>query len=218
MNVCILIKENKNIIMQILKESIKNEILKAASQEFNEKGFQAASMRRIAANAGITPGNIYRYFSSKEVLLNAVVTPIMTDLSQALMECTDGKLKFFTYSNEVLQKNEKFSIDIRKFSKKFIEINEKNEAGMSFISKNENYRNKMKEWLTAALNSYFMGRRTKTNEELVKIMSSIASISLIASVTECLRFADQCKKMNIEQSEIVYECITSIIEKEENRI
>jgi len=218
MNVCILIKENKNIIMQILKESIKNEILKAASQEFNEKGFQAASMRRIAANAGITPGNIYRYFSSKEVLLNAVVTPIMTDLSQALMECTDGKLKFFTYPNEVLQKNEKFSIDIRKFSKKFIEINEKNEAGMSFISKNENYRNKMKEWLTAALNSYFMGRRTKTNEELVKIMSSIASISLIDSVTECLRFADQCKKMNIEQSEIVYECITSIIEKEENRI
>ena len=41
--------------MQILKESIKNKILKAASLEFNEKGFQAASMRKIAANAGITP-------------------------------------------------------------------------------------------------------------------------------------------------------------------
>lgn len=218
MNVCILIKEDKSILMQILKEAIKNEILKAASREFNEKGFQAASMRKIAAKAGITPGNIYRYFSSKEMLLEAVVTPIMTDLNQALMECTDGKLKFFTYPTDTLQKNEKFSIDIRKFSKKFIEINERNEAGMSFISKNENYRNKIKEWLTAALNSYFMERRTKTNEELVKIMSSIASISLIASVTESLRFSDQCKKMSIDQSEIVYECITFIIEKEENRV
>lgn len=204
--------------MQILKESIKNKILKAASLEFNEKGFQAASMRKIAANAGITPGNIYRYFSNKEKLLEAVVTPIMKDLNQALLECTDGKLKFFINPDEILQKNEQFSIDIRQFSKKFIEINEKNEAGMSFISKDENYRIKIKEWLTAALNSYFMGKRTKADEELVKIMSSIAAIALIDSVTESLRFDEQCKKMNIDQSEIVYECIASIIEKEEKMV
>lgn len=47
----------------------KREILLAASEVFRRRGFHAAGMREIAAEAGMTVGNLYYYFSSKEALL-----------------------------------------------------------------------------------------------------------------------------------------------------
>ena len=56
--------------MQILKDDIKNKILKAALAEFGEFGYLNSSMRRIAGSAGITTGNIYRYFKNKDELFD----------------------------------------------------------------------------------------------------------------------------------------------------
>lgn len=50
-------------------------ILKSAEAEFLEKGFQNASLRTIAKNAGVTTGAFYRYYSSKEALFAALVEP-----------------------------------------------------------------------------------------------------------------------------------------------
>lgn len=50
-------------------------ILKSAEAEFLEKGFQNASLRNIAKNAGVTTGAFYRYYSSKEALFAALVEP-----------------------------------------------------------------------------------------------------------------------------------------------
>ena len=61
--------------MQVLKESVKQRILSAAIDEFFENGYQKANLRRIAESAGITVGNIYRYFENKEALFNAVLMP-----------------------------------------------------------------------------------------------------------------------------------------------
>lgn len=59
--------------MQTLKEEVRNNICRAAVEEFWKKGFNSASMRDIAKNAGITVGNLYRYFKDKEDLFNAVI-------------------------------------------------------------------------------------------------------------------------------------------------
>lgn len=48
-------------------------ILEAGKTEFLEKGFQNASLRKIAKNAGVTTGAFYGYFSSKEALFAALV-------------------------------------------------------------------------------------------------------------------------------------------------
>lgn len=45
----------------------------AISTEFLDKGFQAASLRAIASEAGLTTGAIYGYFSSKSDLFDAIV-------------------------------------------------------------------------------------------------------------------------------------------------
>src|SRR6476619_5353646 len=46
-------------------------ILAAAKQRFAESGFQAATIRAIAADAGIDPSMVMRYFGSKDQLFAA---------------------------------------------------------------------------------------------------------------------------------------------------
>lgn len=49
-------------------------ILKAAKNEFLEKGYQTASLRNIVKNAGVTTGAFYGYYKSKEELFDALVS------------------------------------------------------------------------------------------------------------------------------------------------
>ena len=51
----------------------KDKILKSAKIEFLEKGFVNASLRTIAANAGLTTGAMYRHFKDKDDLFCALV-------------------------------------------------------------------------------------------------------------------------------------------------
>lgn len=53
----------------------RDRILESAKKEFVNVSFQKASLRRIAADAGVTTGSIYRYFSSKDDLFYAIVGP-----------------------------------------------------------------------------------------------------------------------------------------------
>ena len=47
-------------------------ILQSAKEIFLECGYQEASMRKIAARAGITPGAIYKHFSGKEEMFGEI--------------------------------------------------------------------------------------------------------------------------------------------------
>jgi AcrR family transcriptional regulator len=48
------------------------EILDAAERCFARAGFHQASMQEICAEAGMSPGNLYRYFPSKEALIAGI--------------------------------------------------------------------------------------------------------------------------------------------------
>lgn len=47
-------------------------ILDAATACFVRHGFHGASMQQICAEAGMSPGALYRYFSSKEAIVDAI--------------------------------------------------------------------------------------------------------------------------------------------------
>lgn len=70
--------------MQVLKDDIRNNILKAALLEFRQEGYTHASMRKIAQAAGTTIGNIYRYFKNKEVLFDAILQPVYLQYSECI--------------------------------------------------------------------------------------------------------------------------------------
>ena len=56
-----------NAMAQVLKEEIRENILKAALQEFFNKGYQSAAMRSVAEQAKIATGLIYSYYKKIQV-------------------------------------------------------------------------------------------------------------------------------------------------------
>lgn len=70
--------------MQVLKENVRKNILRRALEEFAEKGFQKASMRRIAINTGFTVGNLYNYFRDKDELFDTVLAPVTEVITRYL--------------------------------------------------------------------------------------------------------------------------------------
>jgi len=52
--------------MTVDGNSRRDVIVEAAAKQFAKHGFDATTMRNIAALTGILPGSMYYYFSSKE--------------------------------------------------------------------------------------------------------------------------------------------------------
>ena len=57
------------VAVQTKSEQTRDLIAKTALRLFRERGYEATTMRVIAAEAGVSVGNAYYYFSSKEELI-----------------------------------------------------------------------------------------------------------------------------------------------------
>src|SRR5688572_14907289 len=55
-----------------LQSDRRAEILDAAQRCFARSGFHQASIQDICAEAGMSPGNLYRYFPSKEAIIAGI--------------------------------------------------------------------------------------------------------------------------------------------------
>lgn len=55
-----------------LQHDRRDEILAAAQRLFARMGFHQTSMQQICAAAGMSPGNLYRYFPSKEAIIAGI--------------------------------------------------------------------------------------------------------------------------------------------------
>lgn len=75
---------------QVLKDETRENILKAALQEFYEKGYRSAAMREIAGRAKIPTGLIYSYYKNKASLFDAVLRPVLYDWERVLTARDDG--------------------------------------------------------------------------------------------------------------------------------
>lgn len=71
---------------QVLKPSVRARIEDAALRSFAGHGYEGTSMAMIAAAAGTAPANLYRYYSSKETLFDAVVPADLARRHDALLD------------------------------------------------------------------------------------------------------------------------------------
>jgi AcrR family transcriptional regulator len=66
------------------REAKRNEIVAAARALFMDEGYEATSMSRLAAAAGVAPNTIYWYFENKDDVLidvlNRVVSQVMVEV------------------------------------------------------------------------------------------------------------------------------------------
>lgn len=68
--------------MQKLKDDIKQKIIEVGKKRFKKEGYENTSMKDIASDAGISTGNIYRYFLTKKHLLNEILKEVEEKVSK----------------------------------------------------------------------------------------------------------------------------------------
>jgi len=87
-----------------LQSDRRAEILAAAQRCFVRAGFHGASMQDICAEAGMSPGNLYRYFPSKEAIIAGIAERdraevaqqfANADLSQGLFAVLEGMVQHY---------------------------------------------------------------------------------------------------------------------------
>jgi AcrR family transcriptional regulator len=87
-----------------LQSDRRAEILAAAQRCFVRSGFHGASMQEICGEAGMSPGNLYRYFPSKEALIAGIAERdraevgasfAQVDLAQGLFNVLEGMARHY---------------------------------------------------------------------------------------------------------------------------
>jgi AcrR family transcriptional regulator len=76
--------------MAVPNKKIDSKLINSARAEFLEKGYLNASLNDICKNAGITTGALYKRYSGKEDLFDAVVKDAVADINAVF----DEKAKF----------------------------------------------------------------------------------------------------------------------------
>lgn len=82
------------------KVNKREQLIKSAFELFQEHPYQSATLAMLAEKAEIPLGNIYYYFKSKELLLEAVIDFFVTKIRSRLVECQNqssskARLKLF---------------------------------------------------------------------------------------------------------------------------
>lgn len=75
-------QETKSKIGDVSVADRRAQILDAAERSFCRSGFHRATMHDVAAEAAISPGNLYRYFPSKDALVAGLCERDRLGLSQ----------------------------------------------------------------------------------------------------------------------------------------
>ncbi|MBZ2198927.1 TetR/AcrR family transcriptional regulator [Occultella gossypii] len=68
---------------EAIRAATRDTIRTAAVREFAARGFAAANIRGIAAEAGLSTGSIYRHYATKEELFDELLTLAATGLAAA---------------------------------------------------------------------------------------------------------------------------------------
>jgi TetR/AcrR family fatty acid metabolism transcriptional regulator len=91
-----------DLIQQQLMNARRNQILDAAAVVFAEKGFQPATTKDIAKQAGISEGTIYNYFKTKPALLLGIFERMKATIIAGNMPPVPEELDLRTFLRESL--------------------------------------------------------------------------------------------------------------------
>ncbi|WP_434796186.1 TetR/AcrR family transcriptional regulator [Terrisporobacter vanillatitrophus] len=88
-----------------MKRDRRSEILDISKQLFNERGFNAVSIRDIANHLGISSGNLTYYFNKKEEIMEALIDENSDESWTKPIEKLDELDAFFIHIQQVVQDN-----------------------------------------------------------------------------------------------------------------
>lgn len=139
---------------QLLKEEVRNDIIIAAKKEFLEHGYKEASLRRIAENANISVGNLYRYFKNKEDINVSIVGPTLNKINEVVksvshqqVDINSKTIRFNFNANEINQM-------LKTLADQLFEIYEQNKDEFNILMMHSNLNKELIDWFTNVINSF----------------------------------------------------------------
>lgn len=87
--------------MQVQKKEIRDKILEYSFNHFYNQGFINTSMRQISKDCGMSVGNLYKYFDSKDDLFDEIVSDYYKNYIYNLMNFLSHEKKDETSDNSV---------------------------------------------------------------------------------------------------------------------
>ncbi|MFE3452914.1 TetR family transcriptional regulator [Nonomuraea sp. NPDC059194] len=100
-------------------ESTRELIVETALRLFRERGFEATTMRAIATEAGVSVGNAYYYFASKDELVQAYYDRAQIEHEEACRELLATERSFAARLEGVLREWVRVSAPYHEFAVKF---------------------------------------------------------------------------------------------------
>jgi AcrR family transcriptional regulator len=91
---------------QTIADPRTHEILESVKAVFAAKGFDGASMQDLARAAGMSAGNFYRYFPSKDALIEALIERELADTLDRFDEVIKSRTPLMTFRRLAQQRIE----------------------------------------------------------------------------------------------------------------
>ena len=88
------------------KTATHRRLLSCIKQEFLQYGYQKASLKNIARNAGITTPGLYRHFPSKAAMFSAMVEPVTAEFLESCDASMEETFQRFSESDFLEHFNE----------------------------------------------------------------------------------------------------------------
>lgn len=131
---------------QILKEESRIAIIKAAKQEFLEKGYKGASMRSIAKKSHMTVGNLYRYFKNKEDINMYIVAPTFKEIDSALKKLTSNRVSMETRVYNLKPKFNELKVLLDEFANQLVDIYSAHPTEFNILMLHSRLNEEMSQW------------------------------------------------------------------------
>lgn len=163
---------------QVLKESQRHRILEAARRELLDYGCRDASMRRIAAEAGMTAGNLYRYFENKDQLIQVITQPALAELDQVIRRLTDDRISLNQPNTHVGLSRAELQVKIAELAEDLAALAVRMPEEMRILMLHSDLSERISCWLTELLEvlasewSLFDPQRGKESEILCRMFAA----------------------------------------------
>lgn len=73
----------------VLAQARREQVLRAAAECFQRKGYHGAGMAEISRTAGMSAGHIYNYFDSKEAIIESIIEQDMAEMFSIFQQFED---------------------------------------------------------------------------------------------------------------------------------
>lgn len=174
---------------QILKDHVKTQIVESAIKDIFENGLIGSSMRKIASNANMTVGNLYRYFKNKDELINFIISPVLNRIGKIIQKYTNKTIdlndEYIDLSNISIEEITHILDDL---SIELVNIYYDTPKPFMILMMNDKVNQNILKWFTKLIMDFMISKNyvNKKNNARCELLSRAYAVSLFAGVKDLL--------------------------------